>query len=103
MIPNKSRKHLHWAIDSYDINGRYVGADLDTAMKDLTKNNVHLTPKTGYDKYFVTVGNTKVESADLSSLDSDAKTSDIKRLFRKSMTGRLKSRVLLNNFIDEVA
>ena len=103
LIPNKSRKHLHWAIDSYDSNGRYVGADLDTAMKDLTKDNVHLTPKTGYDKYFITVGNTKVESADLSSLDSDAKTSDIKRLFRKSMTGRLKSRVLLNNFIDEVA
>lgn len=103
LIPNKSRKHLHWAIDSYDSKGRYIGIDLDTAMKDLTKDNVHLTPKTGYDKYFITVGNTRVESADLSSLDSDAKTSDIKRLFRKSMTGRLKSRVLLNNFIDEVA
>ena len=72
-------------------------------MKDLSKNNVHLTPKTGYDKYFITVGNTKVETADLSALDTDAKTSDIKRLFKKSMTGRLKSRVLLNNFIDEVA
>jgi hypothetical protein len=103
LIPNKSRRHLHWAIDSHDSKGRYVGYDLDVVMKDLTKNNVHLTPKSGYDKYFITVGNTRVESADLSSLDSDAKTADIKRLFKKSMSGRLKSRVLLNNFIEEVA
>ena len=103
LIPSKSRRHLHWAIDNYDNKGRYVGYDLDVVMKDLTKDNVHLTPKSGYDKYFITVGNTKVETADLSSLDTDAKTSDIKRLFKKSMTGRLKSRVLLNNFIEEVA
>ena len=103
LIPKKSRRHLTWAIDNYDSRGRYIGYDLDDVMKDLTKNNVHLTPKTGYDKYFITVGNTRVETADLSSLDTDAKTSDIKRLFKKSMTGRLKSRVLLNNFIDEVA
>lgn len=103
LIPNKSRRHLHWAIDGHDSKGRYVGYDLDVVMKDLTKNNVHLTKKSGYDKYFITVGNTRVESADLSSLNSDAKTSDIKRLFKKSMSGRLKSRVLLNNFIEEVA
>ena len=103
LIPNKSRRHLSWAVENYDSKGRYIGYELDDVMKDLTKNNVHLTKKSGYDKYFITVGNTRVESADLSSLDSDAKTSDIKRLFRKSMTGRLKSRVLLNNFIDEVA
>ena len=103
LIPNKSRRHLHWAIDNYDSKGKYIGYDLDVVMKDLTKNNVHLTPKTGYNKYFITVGNTRVESADLSSLDSDAKTADIKRFFKKSMSGRLKSRVLLNNFIDEVA
>ena len=103
LIPAKSRRHLHWAIDEYDSKGNYIGSNLDDVMKDLTKDNVHLTPKSGYDKYFITVGNTRVESADLSSLDSDAKTSDIKRLFRKSMTGRLKSRVLLNNFIEEVA
>ena len=103
MIPNKSRKHLHWAIEDYDSNGKYVGYDLDRVMKNLTKDNVHLTSKTGYDKYFITVGNTRVESADLSGLDSDAKTSDIKRFFKNSMKGRLKSRVLLNNFIEEVA
>ena len=103
LIPNKSRRHLHWAIENYDSKGRYIGVDLDDVMKDLTKNNVHLSKKSGYDKYFITVGNTRVESADLSSLDSDAKTSDIKRLFKKSMSGRLKSRVLLNNFIEEVA
>jgi hypothetical protein len=90
-------------INSYDDKGNYVGADLDSAMKNLTKDNVHLTPKSGYDKYFITVGNTRVESADLSGLDSDAKTSDIKRFFKNSMKGRLKSRVLLNNFIEEVA
>ena len=103
LIPNKSRKHLHWAIEDYDSNGKYVGYDLDRVMKNLTKDNVHLTSKTGYDKYFITVGNTRVESADLSGLDSDAKTSDIKRFFKNSMKGRLKSRVLLNNFIEEVA
>ena len=79
LIPNKSRRHLHWAIENYDSKGRYIGVDLDDVMKDLTKNNVHLSKKSGYDKYFITVGNTRVESADLSSLDSDAKTSDIKR------------------------
>ena len=103
LIPAKSRRHLNWAIDSYDSKGNYTGYDLDDVMKDLTKDNVHLTPKSGYDKYFITVGNTRVQSADLTSLESGAKTSDIKRLFRKSMTGRLKSRVLLNNFIEEVA
>lgn len=103
LIPNKSRKHLHWAIDTYDSKGNYTGYDLDGVMKDLTKNNVHLTSKSGYDKYFITVGNTRVQSADLSGLDSDAKTSDIKRFFKNSMKGRLKSRVLLNNFIEEVA
>ena len=103
LIPAKSRRHLNWAIDSYDSKGNYTGFDLDDVMKDLTKDNVHLTPKSGYDKYFITVGNTRVQSADLTSLESGAKTSDIKRLFRKSMTGRLKSRVLLNNFIEEVA
>ena len=85
MIPNKSRRHLHWAIENYDSKGNYTGYDLDDVMKDLTKNNVHLTPKSGYDKYFITVGNTRVESADLSGLDSDAKTSDIKRFFKNSM------------------
>ena len=103
LIPAKSRRHLSWAIDNYDSRGNYTGYDLDDVMKDLTKDNVHLTPKSGYDKYFITVGNTRVQSADLTSLESGAKTSDIKRLFRKSMTGRLKSRVLLNNFIEEVA
>jgi len=103
LLENKSRRHLNYAMESYDERGNYIGADVDTAMKDLTKHNVHLTPKIGYDKYFITVGNTKVQSADLSSLNSDAKTSDIKKLFRNSMKGRLKSRVLLNNFIEEVA
>ena len=103
LIPAKSRRHLHWAIDEYDSKGNYIGSNLDDVMKGLTKDNVHLTPKSGYDKYFITVGNTRVQSADLTSLESGAKTSDIKRLFRKSMTGRLKSRVLLNNFIEEVA
>jgi hypothetical protein len=103
LIAQKSRRNLTWAVDSYDSKGNYTGYDLDSVMKDLTKDNVHLTSKSGYDKYFITVGNTKVQSADLTSLTSGAKTSDIKRLFRKSMTGRLKSRVLLNNFIEEVA
>ena len=103
LIPQKSRRNLSWAVETYDSTGNYTGYDLDKVMKDLTKDNVHLTSKTGYDKYFITVGNTQVRGADLSSLDSGAKTSDIKRLFRKSMTGRLKSRVLLNNFIEEVA
>ena len=103
LIESKSRKHLNWAIDSYDDKGNYVGANIENAMKDLTKHNCHLTTKSGYDKYFITVGSTKVQSADLSSLDRDAKTSDIKKLFKNSMKGRLKSRVLLNNFIEEVA
>ena len=60
--------------------------------------------KYGYDKYFfVNAKSMRVENTDLSSINTEMKTARMKQLFSKTMKGRITSRVLLNNFIAEVA
>ena len=60
--------------------------------------------KDGYNKYFIINGKTmKVENTDLSAVNDNMKAGSIKRIFSKSMKGRIVSRTLLNKFIDEVA
>ena len=103
LLPGISKRHLSWVLDSYDRNGNYVYPEYEKVIKELKKTNCYKKPHEGYDEYYLTVGNTKVKSVDLSELSADAKTSDIKKLFKSSMGGRLKSRVLLNNFINQVA
>jgi hypothetical protein len=104
LIPKLSRRYMSYGIISeYDKKGRYIGNDYSSVMKELKKNNCYKTEKTGYDDYYITVGGQKVQNADLSGLSADAKKGDIKKLFSKSMGGRLKSRVLLNHFINKVA
>ena len=57
-----------------------------------------------YNKYFVINGKTmKVENTDLSAVNDGMKSASSKRLFSKSMKGRIISRTLLNKFIQEVA
>jgi large subunit ribosomal protein L13 len=54
---------------------------------------------------YVVVVNAKdmnIENADLSTINSDNTTSEIKRIFTKSMKNRLYSRVLLNKFIEQI-
>jgi hypothetical protein len=43
-----------------------------------------------------------IENANLNAIKSDNTTSEIKRIFSKSMKGRLYSRVLLNKFIEQI-
>ena len=69
----------------------------------LNKEKTVVVPKNGYNKYFlVNAKKLDIENNEL-KVQSDAKVSDIKRLFSKNMKGRITSRVLLNNFIAEVA
>ena len=44
-----------------------------------------------------------VQQVDLSQLKDGAKKGDIRRLFSKSMSNRIQSRVVLNKFIEQVA
>ena len=47
-----ARRNLNWAgLREYDRRGRYCGADYDTAMKSLRKDNCYATDKYGYDEY----------------------------------------------------
>ena len=43
-----------------------------------------------------------IQNADLSAINSDNTTTEIKRIFTKSMKGRVYSRVLLNKFIEQI-
>ena len=65
----------------HDRNGNYVYPEYEKVIKELKKTNCYKKPHEGYDEYYLTVGNTKVKSVDLSELSADAKTSDIKKLF----------------------
>ena len=58
----------------------------------------------GYDKCFLLNGKKlNVENTDLSGIKDNMKSSGIARVFKKSMKGRITSRTLLNQFIQEVA
>ena len=60
-------------------------------------------PKEGYNSYYVVnAKDMNIENADLSALNSGNTTSEIKRIFTKSMKNRLYSRVLLNKFIEQI-
>ncbi len=73
-------------------------------MKVFFNKNKYVADKQkGYDVYFFVKSDTKVEGANLDSITNDSKKSDIKRAFSKNMKGRLQSRVVLQNFIKEVA
>ena len=67
------------------------------------KNKYVADRQKGYDVYFFVKSDTKVEGANLDTINKDSKKSDIKRAFSKNMKGRLQSRVVLQNFIKEVA
>jgi len=72
--------------------------------KQFTKDKVAIKPKEGYNEYYiVNAKDMNVENADLSSVNGDMKAGKIKQLFSKSMSGRIRSRVLLNKFIEKVA
>jgi len=70
----------------------------------LSKEKYASVDNIGYDKYFLLNGKKlNVENTDLSGIKDNMKSSGIARVFKKSMKGRITSRTLLNQFIQEVA
>ena len=74
-------------------------------MKEqMSKEKFTTVDNIGYTKYFLLNGKKmKVENTDLSNINDKMKAGGIARVFKKSMKGRITSRTLLNQFIQEVA
>jgi hypothetical protein len=76
---------------------------LKKLRKQFLKDKVLEVPKEGYNSYYVVnAKDMNIENTDLSTLNSGNTTSEIKRIFTKSMKNRLYSRVLLNKFIEQI-
>src|SRR6056300_1105955 len=83
---------------------RYNNPEGDKLRNQFSKDKVAVTKKDGYSEfYIVNAKDMNVQNTDLSAVNGDMKAGRIKQLFSKSMTGRIKSRVLLNKFIEQVA
>ena len=96
----------NWDIEQY-LDGDFVARQkaLAIAKKEMSKNKAIAVDKNGYSKYFLLDGKKmKVEQFDLAEANVKKGTSsELKRIFGKSMANRLVSRVVLNKFIAEVA
>jgi len=96
----------NWDIEKY-LDGDFVARQraLALAKKEMSKNKAIAVDKDGYSKYFLLDGKKmKVEQFDLAEASVKKGTSsELKRIFGKSMANRLISRVVLNKFIAEVA
>ena len=70
----------------------------------LTKNRFASVDTYGYSKYFLLNGKKmNIENTNLDSINDNMKSGGIAKVFKKSMKGRITSRILLNQFIQEVA
>ena len=93
-------------IDEYNYkDGKYQGLNpnFEKLRKQFLKDKVLEISKDGYNSYYVVnAKDMNIENTDLSALNSGNTTSEIKRIFTKSMKNRLYSRVLLNKFIEQI-
>ena len=92
-------------VDEYiSKNGKLeYNSNFEKTRKQFLKDKVLEVPKEGYNSYYVVnAKDMNIENADLSTLNSGNTTSEIKRIFTKSMKNRLYSRVLLNKFIEQI-
>ena len=92
-------------VDEYiSKNGKLeYNSNFEKTRKQFLKDKVLEVPKEGYNSYYVVnAKDMNIENADLSALNSGNTTSEIKRIFTKSMKNRLYSRVLLNKFIEQI-
>jgi len=107
--------HTDWPhnANAWDIE-KYIGQYKDwndkeqkiaKFRKELNANKAAACEYDGYNKYFVLDGKKLgVENFDLQNVEvKKGTTSELKRIFGKSMANRLVSRVVLNKFIQEVA
>jgi hypothetical protein len=78
-------------------------SNFEKTRKQFLKDKVLEVSKEGYNSYYVVnAKDMNIENTDLSTLNSGNTTSEIKRIFTKSMKNRLYSRVLLNKFIEQI-
>ena len=87
-------------------NGQYQGVNpnFEKLRKQFLKDKVIEISRPGYDSYYVVnAKDMNVENYTLDNIAADESTSNIKRMFSKSMKNRIYSRVLLNKFIEKIA
>lgn len=87
-------------------NGQYQGVNpnFEKYRKQFLKDKVIEISKQGYDSYYVVnAKDMAVENFTLGNIDANESTSNIKKMFTKSMRNRIYSRVLLNKFIEKIA
>jgi hypothetical protein len=87
-------------------NGQYQGVNpnFEKLRKQFLKDKVIEVLRPGYDSYYVVnAKDMNVENYTLGNIAADESTSNIKRMFTKSMKNRIYSRVLLNKFIEKIA
>ena len=102
-----TKKLRTWDMDNYIGDYKdYADKELKRAKirSSMTKNRFAQVPQTGYSKYFLLNGKKMaVENTNLDGINDTMKAGGIAKLFKKSMKGRITSRILLNQFIQEVA
>jgi hypothetical protein len=102
-----TKKLRTWDMDSYIGDYKdYADKELKRAKirSSMTKNRFAQVPQTGYSKYFLLNGKKmNIENTNLDSINDNMKSGGIAKVFKKSMKGRISSRILLNQFIQEVA
>lgn len=87
-------------------NGNYQGVNpnFEKYRKKFLQDKVIEISRPGYDSYYVVnAKDMNVENYTLGNIAADESTSNIKRMFSKSMKNRIYSRVLLNKFIEKIA
>ena len=102
-----TKKLRTWDMDNFIGDYKdYQDKELKRAKikSSMTKNRFAQVQQTGYSKYFLLNGKKMmVENTNLDGINDTMKAGGIAKLFKKSMKGRITSRILLNQFIQEVA
>ena len=102
-----TKKLRTWDMDSYIGDYKdYQDKELKRAKikSSMTKNRFAEVPQVGYSKYFLLNGKKmNIENTNLNTINDNMKAAGIAKVFKKSMKGRIASRILLNQFIQEVA
>ena len=102
-----TKKVRTWELDRYIKDYKdYKDKELKQLKikSSLSKNRYASVSHYGYSKYFLLNGKKmNIENTNLDSIKDTMKARGIAKVFKKSMKGRITSRILLNQFIEEVA
>ena len=102
-----TKKLRTWDMDNFIGDYKdYQDKELKRAKikSSMTKNRFAEVPQVGYSKYFLLNGKKmNIENTNLNTINDNMKAAGIAKVFKKSMKGRIASRILLNQFIQEVA